>query len=97
MSNSSAVSVGRILISNDDGLDAIGIAILEVIAAKFSDDVWVIAPTGNRSGMSRAITLHNDVIIEPRGNNRFACSGTPSDCVIMGLSLIHISEPTRRS
>ncbi len=45
MSNSSAVSVGRILISNDDGLDAIGIAILEEIAAKFSDDVWVIAPS----------------------------------------------------
>ena len=56
MSNSSAVSVRRILISNDDGLNAIGIAILEEIAAKFSDDVWVIAPTSNRSGMSRAIT-----------------------------------------
>ena len=93
MSNSSAVSVGRILISNDDGLDAIGIAILEEVAAKFSDDVWVIAPTSNRSGMSRAITLHNDVIIEPRGNNRFACSGTPSDCVIMGMAKVLDRKP----
>ena len=89
----STVSVGRILISNDDGLDAIGIAILEEIAANFSDDVWVIAPIGNRSGMSRAITLHNDVIIEPRGNNRFACSGTPSDCVIMGMAKVLDRKP----
>ena len=51
MSMSSAASVGRILISNDDGLDAIGIAILEEIAARLSDDVWVIAPTSNRSGI----------------------------------------------
>ena len=93
MSNSSAAAVGRILISNDDGLDAIGIAVLEEVAAKFSDDVWVIAPTGNRSGMSRAITLHNDVIIEPRGNNRFACSGTPSDCVIMGMAKVLDRKP----
>ena len=75
MSKSSNAPVGRILISNDDGLDAIGIAILAEIAARLSDDVWVIAPTGNRSGMSRAITLHSDVIIEPRGDNRFALLG----------------------
>ena len=93
MSKSSNAPVGRILISNDDGLDAIGIAILAEIAARLSDDVWVIAPTGNRSGMSRAITLHSDVIIEPRGDNRFACSGTPSDCVIMGMAKVMDRKP----
>ena len=90
---SSHASVGRILISNDDGLDAIGIAILIDIASRFSDDVWVIAPSGNRSGMSRAITLHSDVMIEPRGDNRFACSGTPSDCVIMGMARVLDRKP----
>ena len=93
MSKSSNAPVGRILISNDDGLDAIGIAILAEIAARLSNDVWVIAPTGNRSGMSRAITLHSDVIIEPRGDNRFACSGTPSDCVIMGMAKVMDRKP----
>ena len=90
---SSHVSVGRILISNDDGFDAIGIGILTKIASRFSDDVWVIAPSGNRSGMSRAITLHSDVTIEPRGDRRFACSGTPSDCVIMGMARVLDRKP----
>ena len=90
---SSHAPVGRILISNDDGLDAIGIGILTEIASRFSDDVWVIAPSGNRSGMSRAITLHSDVIIEPHGDRRFACSGTPSDCVIMGMARVLDRKP----
>ena len=75
--SSHPLSPGRILISNDDGIDAVGIRILKDIAERLSDDVWVIAPTGNRSGMSRAITLHNDVTIEQRGDREFACSGTP--------------------
>ena len=66
--SSHPLSPGRILISNDDGIDAVGIRILKDIAERLSDDVWVIAPTGNRSGMSRAITLHNDVTIEQRGD-----------------------------
>lgn len=90
---SSHAPVGRILISNDDGLDAIGIGILTEIASRFSDDVWVIAPSGNRSGMSRAITLHSDVTIEPHGDRRFACSGTPSDCVIMGMARVLDRKP----
>ena len=85
---SGPIQIGRILISNDDGIDAVGIHILEEIASAFSDDVWVIAPMENRSGMSLAISLRKDVIIEPHGNNRFACSGTPSDCVIMGLGKV---------
>ena len=92
-SASPSASIGRILISNDDGLDAIGLHILEDIARCFSDDIWVIAPMGNRSGMSRAISLRQDVIIEPRGDNRFACSGTPSDCVIMGMGKLMDRAP----
>ena len=93
MSPFSPISPGRILISNDDGIDAVGIRILHDIACRLSDDVWVIAPDGNRSGMSRAITLRRDVIIEPRGDRQFSCSGTPSDCVIMGMSRVLDSKP----
>ena len=85
--------VGRILVSNDDGLDAIGIEILEAVADQLSDDVWVIAPAQNRSGASRSITLHRDVMIEPKGNNRFTCSGMPSDCVIFGMSKVLDRKP----
>jgi len=93
MSPLSPTSPGRILISNDDGIDAIGISILRDIALRLSDDVWVIAPDGNRSGMSRAITLRHDVVIEPRGDKQFSCSGTPSDCVIMGMSRVLDGKP----
>jgi 5'-nucleotidase len=93
MSPFSPMSPGRILISNDDGIDAIGIKILHDIAARLSDDVWVIAPDGNRSGMSRAITLRRDVVIKPLGDRQFSCSGTPSDCVIMGMSRVLDSKP----
>ena len=93
MSPFSPISPARILISNDDGIDAIGINILRDIASRLSDDVWVIAPDGNRSGMSRAITLRRDVIIEPYGDNAFSCSGTPSDCVIMGMSQVMDGKP----
>ena len=93
MSPFSPISPGRILISNDDGIDAIGIRILRDIASRLSDDVWVIAPDGNRSGMSRAITLRRDVVIAPQGDKAFSCSGTPSDCVIMGMSRVLDSKP----
>ena len=93
MSPFSPMSPGRILISNDDGIDAIGIRILHDIALRLSDDVWVIAPDSNRSGMSRAITLRRDVVITPLGDKRFSCSGTPSDCVIMGMSRVMDGKP----
>ena len=93
MTQFSPISPRRILISNDDGIDAVGILILEEIASRLSDDVWVIAPNGNRSGMSRAITLRSDVIVEPLGDRRYSCSGTPSDCVIMGMSRVLDTKP----
>ena len=80
--------IRRILLSNDDGIDATGLKILYEIAAQFSDDIWVIAPSENRSGASRSITLRRDVAIQQTGPKRYSCSGTPADCVIFGMSQI---------
>jgi len=80
--------IGRILISNDDGIDATGIVILRQIASHFSDDVWVIAPSENRSGASRSITLRRDVVIEEMAPKIYKCSGTPSDCIIFGMTQV---------
>jgi 5'-nucleotidase len=85
--------VGRILLSNDDGIDAIGLKILYDIATQLSDDVWVIAPTENRSGASRSITLRRDVVIQQLGPQRYSCSGTPADCIIFGMSQIIDRQP----
>ena len=84
---------GRILLSNDDGFDAIGLKILYQIACQLSDDVWVVAPMTNKSGASRSITLRQDVKIEQRGPQMFACSGTPSDCIIFGMNRVLDRRP----
>ena len=85
--------IRRILLSNDDGIDATGLKILYDIAAQFTDDVWVIAPSENRSGASRSITLRRDVAIQQIGPKRYSCSGTPADCIIFGMSQILDQTP----
>lgn len=78
----------KILISNDDGIDAPGLAFLERAAALLSDDVWTIAPEGNRSGYGHSITLRQSFRVERRAPRRFACSGTPADCVIAAMQWV---------
>jgi 5'-nucleotidase len=75
----------RILISNDDGIHAPGLAVLETIARALSDDIWIVAPEVERSGASRALTLTDPIRIREVAPRRFACSGTPSDCVLLGI------------
>ncbi len=75
----------RILLVNDDGINAEGFAVLEKIANALSDDVWAVAPDKERSAVSRAITLHDPIKVKQLGPKRFACSGTPTDCVIIGV------------
>jgi 5'-nucleotidase len=75
----------RILCVNDDGIHAMGLAVLERIARQFSDDVWTIAPETEQSGASRSLTLSAPVRVRPDGPKRFAVSGTPTDCVLLGV------------
>ena len=77
---------GRILITNDDGIDAPGIAVLEEIANSLADDVWVFAPDGNRSGAGRSLTITRDLNVTHHGGNRYSCDGTPTDCMILALN-----------
>lgn len=70
----------RILISNDDGIDAPGLAALERALAPLGE-VWTVAPEKERSAQSHALTLHKPLRVKPRGTRRFAVSGTPADCV----------------
>jgi 5'-nucleotidase len=76
----------RILLTNDDGIHAEGLAALERIAAQLSDDVWICAPEYEQSGASRALTLADPVRVRRLGERRFAITGTPTDCVMLGLN-----------
>jgi 5'-nucleotidase len=75
----------RVLLTNDDGIDAPGLAVLEHVSAEIAREVWVVAPEHDQSGTSHSISLHNPLRIGSRGERRFAVSGTPGDCVAIGL------------
>lgn len=74
----------RILVTNDDGIHAPGLAVAEKIARALSDDVWVFAPENEQSGASHSLTLTAPLRLREITPRRFAVSGTPTDCVMMG-------------
>ena len=81
-------SDARILVSNDDGIHAPGLKVLERVARSLSKDVWVIAPEAEQSGASHGLTLRRPLPLHKIGPQRFAVGGTPSDCVLMAVKHI---------
>lgn len=75
----------RILLTNDDGINAPGLKVLEAIARQFSDDIWTCAPSEEQSGAGHSLTLTRPVRLHKHGERRFAVSGTPTDSVMMAL------------
>ena len=75
----------RVMLTNDDGIDAPGMAVLEQLAAEIAREVWVVAPEHDQSGQSHAISLHHALRISQRGERRFGVTGTPGDCAAVGL------------
>lgn len=75
----------RILLTNDDGIHAEGLAVLERIARTLSDDVWIVAPETDQSGLAHSLTLSEPLRIRKLSDKHFALRGTPTDCVIMGV------------
>ncbi len=78
----------RILLTNDDGVNATGLKLLERIARKFSDDIWIVAPTEEQSGAGHSLTLTIPVRFRKLGERRFCVTGTPTDSVMMAISHI---------
>ncbi|TPQ50711.1 5'/3'-nucleotidase SurE [Prosthecomicrobium hirschii] len=83
----------RILITNDDGIHAPGLAVLEEIARALSDDVWVVAPETDQSGKAHSLTLSDPLRLREIDARHVAVRGTPTDCVIMGLRHILPARP----
>ncbi|MDX2289832.1 MAG: 5'/3'-nucleotidase SurE [Hyphomicrobiaceae bacterium] len=83
----------RILVTNDDGINADGLGVLEDIARELSDDVWVVAPETNQSGTSHSLTLHEPLRCREIAERHYAVRGTPTDCVIMGLRHFMLASP----
>ena len=75
----------RVLIVNDDGIDAPGIVLLEEIARKFTDDIWVVAPDEERSGAGHSLSMSHPIRMRQRDERHFAVKGTPTDCALLGI------------
>ncbi len=75
----------RILITNDDGIHAPGLNACETIARALSDDIWIVAPETDQSGVSHSLSLNDPLRLREVGERHFAVKGTPTDCVIMGV------------
>ena len=85
----------RILVTNDDGIHAPGLAVAEKIARALSDDVWVVAPETEQSGASHSLTLALPLRLREIEAQRFAVTGTPTDCVMMACAhIMKDAQPT---
>ena len=83
----------RILLTNDDGIHAPGLDVLEALARQFSDDIWIVAPDEEQSGAGHSLTLSRPVRLRQHSERRFSVSGTPTDSVMMALREVMPSPP----
>ena len=82
----------RILITNDDGIHAPGLKILENIAKTLTDDIYVVAPATDQSGVSHSLSLNDPLRLRTISDRHHALKGTPTDCVIFALK--HLLKDT---
>jgi 5'-nucleotidase len=83
----------RILLTNDDGVYAPGLKVLEDIARTLSDDIWIVAPSDEQSGASHSLTLSRPLRIREHGPKHYSVSGTPTDAVTMAVGHIMKDSP----
>src|SRR5215831_7612136 len=89
----SGAVLDRILITNDDGIEAPGLAVLEGIASQLAREVWIVAPEHDQSGVSHAVSLHHPIRVSERGVRRYGITGTPGDCAVMGICHLMADAP----
>lgn len=82
----------KILITNDDGINAPGLVSAEKIARQLTSDVTIVAPETDQSGVAHSLTLSHPLRLRKVAENKFALNGTPTDCTIMGVREI-MKEP----
>lgn len=83
----------RILVSNDDGVEAPGIQILAAAARMLTDDVWIVAPDGKRTAGGTSITIARPLTLKRLAEQRYSCSGTPADCVVTSMAWLLKDSP----
>lgn len=87
------LSNARVLLSNDDGIHAPGLKMLESVMRRLAREVWVIAPETEQSAASHSLTLRQPLRIRKLSARRFAVNGTPTDSVLLGVSQVMKDSP----
>lgn len=87
------MSTPLVLVTNDDGINAPGLAALAEALAPLGD-VYVVAPEREQSTVGHALTLHRPLRVDRLAERRFAVNGTPSDCVNLAVLGLLPAEPT---
>lgn len=78
----------HILITNDDGIHAPGLKVMEEIAASVGDEITIVAPETDQSGVAHSLSLNDPLRLREISPSHFAVKGTPTDCVIMAIHKI---------
>ena len=78
----------RVLLTNDDGINASGLVLLEELLAPLVKELWVVAPQTDQSGTSHSLTLRQPLRVREMGSKRFSVTGTPGDCVLLAVNQI---------
>ena len=82
----------RILVCNDDGVEAPGLARLEAAANSISDDVWVVAPEVKHTAAGASLTMAKPITMTRLGDRRYSCSGKPADCVVAAMAWLFAGD-----
>ena len=83
----------RILLTNDDGVTAPGLKVLEAIARTISDDITICAPADEQSGAGHSLSLSKPVRLRTIAEKHHCVTGTPTDAVLMALARIMKDNP----
>ena len=83
----------RILLTNDDGVNARGLRLLENVVRHFTDDIWIVAPSEEQSGAGHSLTLTTPVRLRRHDERRFSVTGTPTDAVMLALAHVMKDSP----
>ncbi|MGQ0558998.1 MAG: 5'/3'-nucleotidase SurE [Sphingosinicella sp.] len=83
----------RVLLTNDDGVNATGLKLLETIARGFTEDIWIVAPVEERSGAGHSLTLTVPLRLRQLGERRYCVTGTPTDAVMLAIAWVMKDNP----
>lgn len=82
----------RVLVTNDDGINAPGLQSLIRIAQSLSDDVWIVAPEWEQSGAGHSLSLSEPLRLRELAPQHYAVKGTPTDCVLLAVTYLLVDH-----